>query len=86
MSSAPTTYSGLVNEIIDIINVSITTLIAVLFVYFIWKMIDTWILHGGDQNKREEGKRYMVAAVVTMVLMVSTWGIIWLIRMSLFGL
>ena len=83
--SAPTTYKGLVNEVIDIINVAITTLIAVLFVYFIWKMIDAWILHGGDQNKREEGKKYAVAAVVAMVLMITTWGIVWLIRQSVFG-
>lgn len=84
-SSPPTTYSGFVNIVIDIINIIITFLFAALFVYLIWKVIDTWILNGGDQAKREAGKKYALSAVIVAVLMVSAWGIVAMIKQSLFG-
>tara|TARA_B100000508_G_scaffold140846_1_gene143814 strand:- start:239 stop:502 length:264 start_codon:yes stop_codon:yes gene_type:complete len=84
-ANAPTTYSGFVSLVIDIINVLITTIFAFLFVYLIWKIIDTWILNAGDQAKREAGKKYALSAVIVVVLMMSAWGIIAMIKQSLFG-
>lgn len=81
----PTTYSDLVTLIIDIINLIIPALFAVLFLYFIWKMIDAWIIHAGDEKSRASGKQYAIAAVITFVIMVSAWGIVALIKSSLFG-
>lgn len=85
MSSTPTTYTELVTEIIDIINYLIPAIFALAFLYFVWKIIDSWVLGAGDQNKIEEGKKYATAAVIAFVIMVSAWGIVWLIRQSLFG-
>lgn len=80
----PTTYSGLVAHIIDIINLIIPALFGGLFVYFIWKMIDSWVINAGDEKKVEEGKKYATAAVLMFVLMIITWGIVALIKDSLF--
>lgn len=85
MSETPTTYSGFVNEILTIINIVIAALLAFTFVYFIWKMIDSWILSAGDETKRADGKKYALAAIVAFVLMISTWGIVNMIRASFFG-
>jgi len=85
MSQTPTTYSGFVNEILTIINIAITALLALTFVYFIWKTIDCWVLHAGDETKREDGKKYAIAAVVAFVIMVSAWGIVTMVKSSLFG-
>lgn len=84
-SSAPTTYSGFVSLVIDIINILISALFGLLFVYLIWKVIDTWILNPGDQAKREAGKKYALSAVVVMVIMISAWGIVAMIKQSVFG-
>mgnify|MGYP001472445378 CR=1 FL=1 len=84
-SNAPTTYSGFVALVIDIINVLITALLGLLFVYLIWKIIDTWILNAGDQAKREAGRKYAVSAVVVLIVMVSAWGFVAMIKQSLFG-
>lgn len=81
----PTNYRDLVLLIIDFINILIPTLFAFLFLYFIWKMVDSWIIGAGDQTKRDAGKQYALAAVVAFVLMVSAWGIVTLIKESLFG-
>lgn len=82
--ATPTTYSGLVDHIIGIINILIPGVFALVFVYFVWKMIDTWIIHVGDEKSREEGKQYAVAAVIALVLMLSTWAIVAMIKSSLF--
>ncbi len=84
--NAPTTYKMLVGDIIDIINILIPTLFGLLFVYLIWKVIDAWILNAGDENKREEGKKYVTIAVLVFVLMISAWGIVFMLRRSLFGI
>lgn len=81
----PTTFKGLVGFIIDFINILIPTLFGLLFVYIVWKIIDAWVLHAGNEEKREEGKRLVLAAVLLLVLMVTAWGIVALLKQSLFG-
>ncbi len=78
------TYSGLVGEVISLINIIIPAIFAVVFVYFIWKMIDSWILHAGDPGKITEGKQYAVGAVIAFLVMISAWGIVSMIQNSLF--
>jgi hypothetical protein len=81
----PTDFKGLVESIINFINILIPTLFGVLFVYVIWKIIDAWVIHGNDEKKRGEGRRLVSIAVLVLVLMVSTWGIVTLIKKSIFG-
>jgi succinate dehydrogenase hydrophobic anchor subunit len=80
----PTTYAEFVSLILEIINLMIVALFAVVFVYFIWKMIDSWIFNAGEDTKREEGKKYAVAAVIAFVVMVSAWGIVIMLKNSIF--
>jgi TRAP-type mannitol/chloroaromatic compound transport system permease small subunit len=83
--ATPATYSDLVTHIIGIINILIPAVFAIVFLYFVWKMIDSWIIHAGDEKSREEGKQYAVAAVIAFVVMVSVWGIVAMIKSSIFG-
>jgi ABC-type branched-subunit amino acid transport system permease subunit len=84
MQTTPTTFKGLVNFIISFINVLIPALFGVLFLYILWKIIDAWVLHADDESKREEGRRLVITAVLVFVLMISTWGIVAMIKNSLF--
>ena len=86
VSAQPTTFSGLVGMIVDLINLAIPLLFGVVFVYLVWKIFDSWVLHGGDEGKREEGRQYAVTAVIVVVLMISAWGIVLMIRQSLLGI
>lgn len=83
--TTPTSYSELVTFIIGFINILIPALFAVVFLYFIWKVIDSWVINGGDQAKVEEGKQYATAAVIAFVVMISAWGIVAMIKSSIFG-
>ena len=85
MGSNPTFKSLVEGVIIPFINTLIPLLFAVLFVFLIWKVIDAWVLHAGDENKRSEGKAYVIAAVIAFVVMVSAWGIVSLLRNFIFS-
>ncbi|MEK7462707.1 MAG: hypothetical protein AAB618_04010 [Patescibacteria group bacterium] len=85
MPKTPTTFSELVNFILGFINILIPALFGILFLYLVIKIIDAWILHADDDSKRDEGKRMMITAVIVFVIMISTWGIVALIRNSIFG-
>lgn len=85
MTGTPTDFKSLVAGIIDFINLLIPLLFAAVFVFLMWKIIDAWIINVGDENKRSEGKMYIVAAVVAFVIMLSAWGIVALLRNAVFG-
>ncbi len=81
----PTTFEGFVGLIINFINILIPVLFGLVFLYVIWKIIDAWVINAGNDQKREEGKQLAVVAVLVFVLMISAWGIVALIKQSLFG-
>jgi heme O synthase-like polyprenyltransferase len=82
----PTTFAGLVNEVIGIINIIIPLIFGILFLYLVWRVFENWVLKADDQNAREAGRQYAVSAVIVFVVMISAWGIVRLLQSSLFGL
>ena len=56
------------------------TLIPLLFgvalLVFLWGIFKYFILGGGDEGKREEGKQLMLYAIIGFVVMVSVFGIV----------
>ncbi len=83
--NTPTTFSDLVIEFANLINLIIGFLFAFAFVFLVWKMFDTWIIHADDEGKRDEGKQTAVVAVIVLVVLALVWGIVNIIRQSLFG-
>jgi len=81
----PTTFKDFVGLIIDLISLAIPLLIGIVFLVFAWKIFDAWVIHADDEKKVESGKRLVTVAVIVLVIMVSTWGIVALLRNSLFG-
>jgi len=81
----PTTFAGLVQRILELINVIIPAVFAIVFVVIIWKIIDAWVINGGDATKRQEGKQLVLIGVIVFVLMLVTWGIVGLLRATFFG-
>ncbi len=78
----PTTYSGVVNFVIDFINLLIPAIFALIFGFMVWKVVDSWVLHADDPGKVAEGKLFAVTAVLVLVVMLSFWGIVALLRSS----
>jgi predicted PurR-regulated permease PerM len=81
----PETFSDLTLGIINLINIIIPLLFAVVLVYIFWKVIDAWVLHGDEQAKRQEGRQLLLIGVLVFVLMLVTWGVVSLIQTAFFG-
>ncbi len=85
MQSPPTTFKGLVKFFVDFINILVPAIFGLVFLYLVWKIIDAWIIHADDPKKVDEGKKFATTAVFVFVIMVSVWGIVNLIKQSIFG-
>lgn len=83
--TTPTTFKELVNLFLGLINLAIPLIIAGVFLIFAWKLIDAWVINVADEKKREEGKQLLVTAVLVLVLLISAWGIVFMLRNSIFG-
>lgn len=85
MPETPTTFGGLVNQILGLINIIIPAVFAIVFIVIVWKIIDAWVINGGDQTKRQEGKQLVMIGSIVFVLMLVTWGVVALLRATFFG-
>lgn len=81
----PTTFAGLVNSILDLINLAIPAILGVVFVILAWKIFDAWVINAGDEKKQEEGRQYAMTGVLVFVVVIAVWGIVVLVKRSIFG-
>jgi len=72
--------NSFLNDISTFINGTLIPLVfAVALLVFIYGVFQYFILGGGDEGKREEGRQLMLYAIVGFVVMVSIFGIVNLI-------
>ena len=80
------TFADLIDLFLDIIyNSLIPLIIVVIFVVLAWKLIDMFIINAADEQARTNGKRTIIIAVLVMVVVLSIWGILNLLRATVFG-
>ncbi|MBP9717495.1 MAG: hypothetical protein KBD44_02145 [Candidatus Pacebacteria bacterium] len=82
--TTPTTFAELVTFVIGIINSLILLLVGLAFVVTMWNIVNAWIIHADNETKRAEGKQIAFTSVAVMVVMLSVWGILSLLKNSLF--
>jgi hypothetical protein len=86
MYGQPRNFEELVGQFIDILSLVIPLIFGLALLVIVWKVIDTWIISGGDAKKIEEGKNYAVVGIIVLVVMSGIWGILRILRSSLFGI
>ncbi len=70
--------------IIGILNVVVVpTIFALAFLAFIWGVINYFIIHGGEEGKREEGKQFILYGLIGMVVLLSVWSFVGLLLSTL---
>ncbi|MCA9366226.1 hypothetical protein KC722_01465 [Candidatus Kaiserbacteria bacterium] len=82
----PTTFAELVSFLIETLSLVIPLIFGLTLLFIIWKIVDSWIISGGDATKISEGKQYALIGIIALVIMSSIWGILQILRHSLFGL
>lgn len=77
-------FNDLVNTFIRLISEAIPLLFGLTLLVIIWKIVDAWIIHGGEESKIEEGKQTIFVGIVALVVMSGIWGILQILQYSLF--
>lgn len=77
-------FSDVVATFIEMIALLIPLIFALTFLVIAWKVIDAWIIHGGDQGKIDDGKNTILVGIIALVVMSGIWGILAILRNSLF--
>lgn len=62
----------------------IPTAVAVALLFFFWGLAK-FIRSAGDEKAVEEGKRTMIWGVVALFVMVSVWGLVFLLQNTILG-
>lgn len=86
MQNQPTTFAGLVQYLIELVNLVIPVIFGLILLVIIWRVINAWVIKGGDQRAVDEGKQTVLIGVVVLVVLSGIWGILNILRASLFGL
>lgn len=84
-ASAPTDFKGFVTLITDFIGVLVILVFALTFIAFIWGIVKGWIFNSGEAEGIQSGKEVVIAGVIAFTIMVSIWGILAMLKASIFG-
>lgn len=80
----PDNFSDIVEMFIGLISSLIPLIFAITLLVIVWKVAQAWIIGGGDETKIEEGKKTIMVGVLVLVVMTGIWGILEILRSSLF--
>lgn len=85
-AAAPGDFRELMLIFVDIINWLIYLGFTLLFLVFLWGIVRTWIIGGGDPQSIEAGKKIFFAGLIGLVVTLGLWGIVAVLRYSFFGI
>lgn len=72
-----TAIEGLSNSIIGLLNTVVVPLVfALAFIVFLWGVFQALILGGTNEEKRKEGAKFILWALIGFAVMVSIWGLV----------
>jgi hypothetical protein len=66
---------SLVDGVIAVLSAAFPLLLAVAVLYFVWGVV-AFIIKAGDEKARIEGKHRMVWGIVSIVIILSVWGLV----------
>lgn len=84
-ANAPTDFKSFVALITNLIGILVILVFALTFLAFIWGIVKNWIIHGGSAEGVESGKKVVIVGIITLCIMVSIWGILNILKSSIFG-
>ena len=84
--STPTDFADIVVIILDVINTLIAIVFTMSLLVFMWGIMKGWVLNAGDEAAVQKGKSVAVVGIVVLFVTASIYGILAILRYSLFGI
>jgi len=79
-----TSLGSALESLMSLMNMVVPLLIGLAVIAFLWGVLK-FVFNAGDEEKRKEGKMFMIYGLVGIVVMVSVWGLVGFIQ-NTFGL
>lgn len=80
----PEDFRSIVDILLGLIGLIVPLLFTIALLVFLWGIANAWIIGGGDSASVEKGKKIALAGIIGLIVMSAVWGIVALIRASLF--
>ena len=84
-AQTPRNLSDLLDLIMGLMELAVLIIFSLTFFFFMWGIVKGWIIHGAEASGQEEGRKVLTAGIIGLVVMFSVWGLVGLIKGSLFG-
>lgn len=84
LALAATTFSGLVDSVLSIINTIVPLLASVAVIIFLWGIV-RYIAGASDSESHAKGRDLMVWGVIALFVMFSLWGLVGIIQSTFLG-
>ena len=75
-------FLGIFNGIFSLL---IPLIFALTFLTIAWGVIKAWIMGDATSEDVEKGKKIAIVGVIALIIMLSIWGILRFLRLSIFG-
>jgi hypothetical protein len=72
-------FEGIIDDINTLVDALLPLVMGLALLFFLWGVFVYFIFGASDEEKRETGKKFMIYALVGLVLMVAVWGIVQLL-------
>ncbi len=83
--AAPTNLKSFLGLLTGLINIIIPIIFALTFIAIAWGVIRAWIMGDASSDDIDKGKKVALVGVIALTIMMSIWGILRLLKTSLFG-
>jgi hypothetical protein len=84
-ATQPTDFKSLMGSMTDIVNLIIPLIFGLTFLTIAWGTMKAWIMGEATQEDIDRGKKIVLIGVIVLTIMSAIWGILVLLRSSLFG-
>jgi Type IV secretion system pilin len=79
------TIGGFVGWFIELINYLVWALLTASLLFFLYGIFTLMFVQGTNEESRSKGKKFMLWGIISLFVMVSVWGLVALLKNSLFG-
>lgn len=63
-------------DLLALVDMLVPVIFAIAFIVFLWGVFTYFIAGGANDEKRKEGAKFVMWAIIGFVVMVSIWGIV----------
>jgi|GEM_PF-1432119 len=79
------TIPGFIGWVVQVMNYLVVAMMTLALLFFLYGVFMLMFVGGANEDSRSKGKKFMLWGILSLFVMVSVWGLVALLKNSLFG-